>query len=399
MRLKMPSLSRVNSFFTLSFSFVFIISFSGSVFGQQFVEPYVGVTYSSDNNFFNVADTDEAIAVTGDSDKGEEITRLYAGVEGEVPMSRQTLEYGLHVHNNTYDRFDELDNTGHEAELNLAWVAGKTLSGNLGVTSEEELARFWELQQVAKDMRSRQVMFFNANYRFHPEWRINGGLGVSWEDYSERPRLERRTSYTQFDVLYSTSANTRLGFGTFLAEGAYTNTNTVDDSYKAINYSIVGRWEGTAKSTLLARAGVTERQHDELDERDLTSSSWNLEYKWRITKKTKLDFTLWQEIKDDIEISGFVKETGFSVAPKITFTPKLSTRLRLRMLTKKFEGAAVEEARDREDDVEVAQLIVNYRITPKITTNFRYTMRERDSNVDSADYSADVWSIGAEIRF
>jgi len=403
----MPALSRANAFLTkyMVFSACFI---GGSIAnGQDFIKPYVGTIYSINSNFFKVSDTAEAVSITGSNDKGEEVLQLYAGLDGEVPMSRQALEYGLRVTNNTHDSFDQLDNTGHEAYLNLDWRAGQTFSGDLGIKSKKSLTLFTETQSMTKDMRTVQEIYFKGTHRFHPDWYASGGLASVDISHNERERLSRDENRVWVEVLYASNANTRVGFVTSHAQGDYdetqlVGTSAIDNGYKSNNYSAIIYWEGSAKSALTARIGITNRKHDDLDDRDYNGSAWHLKYNWNATAKTKVDFSLWRDIGDYEEVLGFVKETGASIEPRLDYSPKLSFRMKLKFLEKRFEGDAetdVSNSSVREDsDVRITLKTV-YKMTPKVHTFISYDNSERDSTQDISDYTSDIWRLGAELRF
>ncbi len=403
----MPALLRGNTLLKKYLIFGVLLVCTPASQAQNFLKPYVGTVYSLDSNFFKVADEAEAISVTGSTDKDEQVLELYAGLDGEVPISRQTLEYGLRVNNNTYENFSQLDNTGYQANLNLDWRAGQTFSGDFGIKTKKSLTLFTELQSMEKDMRTVQNVFFKGTHRFHPDWYVTGGLGGVDISHNRRSELNRDEARAWVEILFASSANTRVGILSSRARGKYANTqivdsNSIDNGYKSTNYSAVVYWEGSVKSSITARMGITKRQHDDLDSRDYNGSAWRIEYRWNATAKTRLDLALWRDIRDDLEVLGFVEETGISIEPRFDFTPKLSVRARLKFFDKRFEGDAATELANsevREDNDMRIHLKTVYKVTPKIRTFLSYDNAERDSTRDIADYSSNIWRIGAEFRF
>ena len=131
------------------------------------VSPYVYARVANDDNLFRLSDDAEVLAVIGTVDRDDTVTQIGAGLDIDAPFSRQRLRANLSVYKAGYSRFDSLDHVGADVSSVVNWEVGNLFAGDVGFKFTRQLSRFYELQAIAKDIRTRKIFFLNGGYRFH----------------------------------------------------------------------------------------------------------------------------------------------------------------------------------------------------------------------------------------
>lgn len=362
-------------------------------------EPYAYARVLYDSNLFRVS---------GDfsDEEDETITHLGGGVETDLKLSRQHLLLDLEVDRALYRDFDDLDHTRVEGVGTWAWRVGNLWNGNLGYKYDRRMSSFEEQFVREKDMRTTNTGFFDAGYQIHPDWRLKAGLEYSDVSYQDRKRLERDATAGLFEVQYRNTRNTRVG-----VRAKYTDNDlreqdvlgvSVNNDYTEREISGVFYWEGTGKSALEANLGYTDQSFDELDERDFQGTTGRLIYHWKISGKTKLDFSVWRETstKSD-EISSYVLEKGVEIRPVWQATPKISIFGDVSYVDADFKGqnevVTALGGQRRNDDTWKYRIGTRWRPRQYMQFSLSYRREERDSSIDTRDFDDD--QVDARVRF
>ena len=362
-------------------------------------EPYAYARVLYDSNLFRVS---------GDfsDEEDETITHLGGGVETDLKLSRQHLLLDLEVDRALYRDFDDLDHTRVEGVGTWAWRVGNLWNGNLGYKYDRRMSSFEEQFVREKDMRTTNTGFFDAGYQIHPDWRLKAGLEYSDVSYQDRKRLERDATAGLFEVQYRNTRNTRVG-----VRAKYTDNDlreqdvlgvSVNNDYTEREISGVFYWEGTGKSALEANLGYTDQSFDELDERDFQGTTGRLIYHWKISGKTKLDFSVWRETstKSD-EISSYVLEKGVEIRPVWQATPKISIFGDVSYVDADFKGqnevVTALGGQRRNDDTWKYRIGTRWRPRQYMQFSLSYRREERDSSIDTRDFDDD--QVDVRVRF
>lgn len=358
--------------------------------------PYAFVGAINDSNVFR-SSTDE---------EDETIGHFGVGLKSDLKLSRQHLLLEGVVDRAQYDNFDELDHTRVDGKATWAWQVGNLWSGNLGYRYNRELSSFNEQFVREKDMRTRNVGFFEAGYQLHPDWRLSAAVDFTDVSYEERERLDRDVSGTQFDVLYRNTLNTRMGLRVRYAnndlQDSVVNAVSVSNDFEEVTVSGLFFWEGSSKSSLEARLGVTELSYDELDERDFTGASGRLTYFWTLTGKTRMDIAIWQETSSlNDEIASYVLSRGISIKPVWKATPKISVQGEVSFVNDDFKGSNdIRQAlgvEKRDDDTWLYRISANWEPRQFLRFSLGFHREERDSSEDIRNFDDD--QVDARVQF
>lgn len=371
------------------------------------VNPYVYARVANDDNLFRLSDDAEALAVIGTVDPDDTVTQIGAGLDIDAPFSRQRLRANLSVYKADYSRFDSLDHVGADVSSVVNWEVGNLFAGDVGFKFTRQLSRFYELQAIAKDIRTRKIFFLNGGYRFHPSWRVVGDFSILDLTQTERPQLDRSESSQAVELQLSTSANTKLGTRIRHTKGNFerlqiVNGNEINNDFTEMEYSVVLYWEGSKKSRLEGRLGLTQRDHAQASERNFNGTTGRLSYAWLITAKTRIDSAIWRETTTREELTIFVVGNGVSIEPKWFATRKISVAANIERETRDFEGISEAVALvdgTRQDTATSLGVSVKYEPLDNVALSLGYDNERRNSNIDRADFRSTLLFVRAQVSF
>lgn len=368
--------------------------------------PYVFARIIKDDNLFRLSNDDEALAVIGSTKLDETIQQLGAGFKADLPFSRQRLKANAVLYQADYSNFDSLDHTGSDLSSVLNWEIGNLFAGDLGLKYSRQLARFYELQAVTKDMRTRKTLFATGGYRFHPSWRAVVDFSLVDLSQAQRSELDRSEFSKAAELQWSTTARTRLGTRIRHTKGNFDDSQIVsgsqiDNDFSEMEYSVVLYWERSKKSLFEGRVGVTQRDAKS-DAKDFNGSTGQLNYAWLITDKTRIDSAIWRKTTTREELTVFVVANGLSIAPKWSATRKIQLGATLEYEARDFKGTSDSVALvegTREDTVRSFGLSASYNPQDNIAFSMGYDKERRDSNFALVSFRSTQLFARAQLSF
>ncbi|VAW61990.1 hypothetical protein MNBD_GAMMA08-874, partial [hydrothermal vent metagenome] len=164
-----------------------------------------------------------------------------------------------------------------------------------------------------------------------------------------------------------------------------------NNDYKEDEISAVFYWEGSAKSKLEARFGYTEQSFNELKDRNYKGSTGRLTYRWAMTGKTRINFSLWRETSSlRSEITDYVLAKGVSIKPAWSITKLVSLNGMISFKNDDFKArnnilAAGVPRRD--DDTYLVSIFSTWKPRRQIDLSLGYSWVKRDSSINSLDYT------------
>jgi hypothetical protein len=254
------------------------------------------------------------------------------------------------------------------------------------------------------------LAFLNAAYLVTPRWRVQAGVG-EFQQTNGDPALQSNDIdivSTDVGVSYVTPANTSVGFTERIEEGRFPNREFVagspfDDAYRQHTRSIVADWTVTGVSHVVARAGLVSRRYSHTPQSDFDGYTANAEYDWKLTGKFSLAGVVRRDISpfQDIQ-SSFVLVKGITLRPTLNVTQKIDVSAVLDYSTWYYlgdPGLVSGGAQGRIDRVRSATATLSYKPIRAVTLLMSLQREHRSSNVEFADYVANVASISARFAF
>lgn len=275
---------------------VAMLGFAGAA-GVMAQEPnpyYIGASqaFTREINVFRVAE--------GQPESKDVIstTSLLAGLN--QPFGRQRLLADAAVRYNKYRNNDQLDHTGYGVGVNLDWETIASLSGRLGYTAKQNLARYGaDLGPAitAKNLERSQEFVARGQYGTASLLSLEASYVNRRLDYSaqEFAFQEFQQDAVRLGLLIRPGGLLTLGIGARRTEGEYPFAIQVvpgtfsADEFTRDDIDLTAVWVPTGQSTLRLRLSYTKEEHELVTSRDISSSTGAISWDYKPT--AKLAFT------------------------------------------------------------------------------------------------------------
>lgn len=376
------------------------------------LEVFAAETFTYDSNVFRLSKDRDPQTFIGSSQRGDFNFTTTFGLAADVPVSRQRFQASFAVNDVRYNRFKDLNNTGHELRGTWLWQAGDSLSGAIGFSDVESMATFVNLQQRLRDpLRTRQ-MFANGAWLVTPQWRLRGAVD-SLKQTNGEPTLQVNdieVNGAETSVSWISRAGNSIGVGVRQEEGRYPNRQFVagtafDNAYRQRSINALLDWQVTGNSRVSGRAGWTSREYSQLGARDYDGFLYRAVWDWRTAPLQR--FSMSTIVQRDISAyedlrTSFVLLQGISFRPAYQLTDKTSLGGIAEYSSREYlgdPGLATGVALARRDRVYTGGVTLTWRPTRTIAVYASALHEQRSSNLIFGDYTANVLSVRARIGF
>jgi exopolysaccharide biosynthesis operon protein EpsL len=374
------------------------------------LEVFVAETLTYESNLFRISKDACAFCLIGNDNRSDFYLTTSAGVNVDVPISRQRFIGGFAINDVRYDRFSELGYTGHDGRAIWLWEAGNALSGQVGGTVNKSLASFVNFTARVRDIVNTTTVFANASYLVNPSWRLRAGVDQLHQEHSEISRQEQAVDVTgaEGSITYISRAGNSLGVLARNDEGRYPHrqvvaTSILDNRYSQRSVSAVLDWAITPASRVSGRIGRVKREFAQLSQRDFSGTIWRAVYDWTPRARFSLSAVAQRDISviEDVRTS-FVLATGFGVRPAYRYSDKLKIEGVLDTTKREYLGdpavslGAVPQRDDRINTIGVSATWLPSRSTSVIASVLR---ESRSSSVQFSDYEAWIVFLRGRISF
>ena len=255
---------------------------------------YLGASqsFTQESNVFRVA---EGLPESKDTIS---TTSLLAGIN--QPFGRQRLFADAAARYNRYADNDQLDHTGYSLDAGLDWETIETLSGRLGYTIKEGLARYGADLGPAlttRNLERTQEFLARGQYGVASLLSLEGSFVHRQLDYSapQYTFQEFQQDAVRLGLLYRPSGLLTLGIAGRRTEGRYPFAIELtpglfrEDEFRRNDADLTAVWVPTGQSTLRARLSYTEEEHEVLASRNIARTTGALAWEYKPT--AKLSFT------------------------------------------------------------------------------------------------------------
>lgn len=382
------------------------------------VELFAAQTVTRDDNVFRLSSQSDPASVLGTPSKADTYSTTSAGLNFDVPVSRQRFTGGLWVADNRYDQFTVLDYTEHHGRATWQWEAGSRFNGRLGYTQDRALASLANVQggvQVSTpNPLTTQKGFFDAEVLLGARWRLRAEVSRLAQENEAAPQQvnDITDDGAGLTLKYVTPAGNQIGFGVHMQDAELPNAQLVngilvDNSYRQRRASVVTEWHMTGHSQLRASAGWVERSFVQLPERDHATGFFRAAYAWNPSGSFTLAATAQRDIAapDEVNVGinvGFVLVQGVALRPAYRVSDKLELSGSLEAADWDYlgdPGMALGTVPPRSDRVRAVALGIGYQ--PWRAVRFALALRheERSSTAEFGDYVDQVASLSARLAF
>ena len=248
--------------------------------------------FTRESNVFRVA--------TGQPESSDtySTTSLLGGIDQSI--GRQRVFGDAAVRYNKYRDNTQLDHTGYGADLGIDWETVQSLSGRVGYTAKQNLARYGADQGpvlTTKNLERSQQFLARGQYGSVSTLSLEASYVYRRLDYSapEYAFDEFRQHAVRAGLLYRPGGLLTLGVGVRHTVGEYpfaivpaTGATQVDE-FTRNDLDLTAVYVVTGQSTLNARLSYTKEEHDAVTGRDLSESTGAISWDYKPT--AKLTFT------------------------------------------------------------------------------------------------------------
>jgi exopolysaccharide biosynthesis operon protein EpsL len=375
------------------------------------LELFASERLTYDDNVFRISRDVDPQRVIQSSSRSDVYSTTSLGFNLNVPWSRQVFQGGWALNVTRFDRFKDLDLTGHDGRALWLWQLGNDLSGQLGYTETKAQASFASVGTRLFDPLTTKQVFANAVYNVTPSWRLRAGASDLQQRHQEITRKFNDVDVraTELGLAYVTAANNQLGAAARREDGEYANrdfvpgVSLVDNAYRQSGVGVFAEWTLSGASHLSARVDRIRREFEQLPQRNFSATVFRLAHDWTHSPKFTLSTIVRREVAPVDDLAANVALIrGVSLNPTYRMTEKttLSGMLDASRRTFLFDpGFGDSTTAGREDKLWIAALTLSYRPTRTLTFLATFQHVDRSSNRQFFDYVANVFSVSGRIGF
>ena len=386
------------------------------------VTPFVEQKATHDSNVFRLSDGSNSANPPDAPSGGDTYTTTTAGLNLDLPVSRQRFQVGYARNYFRYDRLTQLDFDGYDGKALWQWQVGNDTSGQLSYAQNLAIASFANIGGTTPDPLTTRQALFNGTYMVTPRWRAQAGAGGFQQRNGDPVRQSIDIDIVSGDasLSYATPANTHIGLGVRAEKGRYPNRDfvspdpqnnvpgsTFDNAYRQYGVDLVADWTATGLSHLSARLGRVSRRNEHLPERDFYGTAVRVQHDWTPTGKLSLSTTAVQDINpyEDIRAS-YAYVRGVSFRPTLSVTGKIDVSGTFEYSRRQYFGDPNLDpnppptgAAGRTDRVRSATATLSYRPLRTLALQINAQRESRSSTIPFGDYEVTVFGVSAKLSF
>ena len=370
------------------------------------ISPFIATSYSYDNNLFRLDDR-----VPGfDGQRSDTSRQVQAGFLINRPIGRQVLTGQLKWSRVYFDHFDQLDYTGKDYLADLEWHIANHLEGHIGGSYSQTLTPFSDLQSTDRNLRTIRREYANGGWRFHPSWRVRGGVSRDKYTYDSAAQKisDRQEDAIELGFDYLPASESRIGIQLRHLKGKYPNRANlvqfgVDQGYEQdeVKANIYWRVSGITQVQLLG--GWVKRKNQIFSGRDASGANGRVTVYWAPLGKVRFTGSVWHEfaaVENSLIASSL--NNGASVAAAWDISAKVRMDAQLRRERRDFSAASgLVLPIDVDDTTKTASIGLTYAPRPNIQLGVSAFRDERRGApiVNTSTYHANGISFNASAQF
>ncbi len=326
------------------------------------------------------------------------------------PIGRQVLTGQLKWSRVYFDHFDQLDYTGKDYLADLEWHIANHLEGHVGGSYSQTLTPFSDLQSTDRNLRTIRREYVNGGWRFHPSWRVRGGISRDKYTYdsSAQKISDRQEDAVELGFDYLPASESRIGIQLRHLKGEYPNRANlaglgVDQGYEQdeVKANVYWRVSGITQVQLLG--GWVKRKNKIFSGRDASGANGRVTVYWAPLGKVRFTGSVWHEFAavENSLISSSLNN-GASLAAAWDVSAKVRMDAQVRREKRDFSAASgLVLPIDVKDTTKTASIGLTYAPRPNIQLGVSAFRDERKGApiVNTSTYHANGISFNASAQF
>lgn len=367
-----------------------------------------GAGFRYEDNLFRLPDSVDTSALPDKLYKSDQIYSANAGIKIDKPYAQQRFQLDFLATENKFQNNGFLDNTSFNYRAAWLWHLTPHISGTLLMDQEQQMANFADFRSFNdRNVQTNQVRVFNV------DGEVGGGVHLIGGLLDVRSRNSQTFTavgnYVQrgveLGVKYLAPSDSWVSLVQREFQGEYRGRvldplAQLDTGFEQNETEAQLNWKLTGKSTIDARLGYVDRNHDHFSQRDYDGMVGKFEYQWAPTGKLQLNASLARNLfsfQEDTN-SYYIADT-LSIGPVWKVTAKSTLKAHYDYSERDYRGAIVPVASLRQDKVQSFVLGADWQATRDILFSGTLQHDIRNSNVNNFDFSANIIDITAQLLF
>lgn len=371
---------------------------------------FVEERVTHDDNVFRLSKEADPVTTIGSPSRADTLFTTAAGLNLDLPVSRQRFLGSLTVSHTHYQRFSNLDFDGHDLRTLWQWQAGERTRGELGYADSSTLASFANVSGTAPDLVGLRHAYANGTWMLNPYWRLKGGASRLEQSNSDPARQVYDAEITGAEIStgFVSRAGNSVGVGVRAEEGRFpqpqlVGATLVDNAYQQVGAGLFGDWSSGGATRVSLRAEQVARNYEQLPQRDFEGLLARAELGWRSAGKLSLLLVGSRDISPyEFNRSSLVLVEGAALRPALRLTEKLELSASLDYARREYLGdpaQALGLAATRIDHVRGASALLAWRPARSLVLQVSALRESRSSNVPLGDYVVNVVAVSGRFSF
>ena len=374
---------------------LFAPGYQGDPIRPWSVSAYGGTMYDTNVRRADVGETADWISRVG-----------VAGRYAARVVGRQSIALDGFGEYRKYDELTDFDHFAYGLRGQWLWELGNQLSGIASISRTHRLADLAERRVDEKDMVTADRFDLTGAYRFHPDWRLTGGVGSTRTAHDGRDIATRHAYGARGGIEHVSPLGNAIGLEARYAEGeAPVDSPGIgsfpDNEFEETELAVTLAYVLTAQIALRGRLGHTERTYNQLSASNFSGTTGRGAIEWRPSVKALLTFEAYRQPDSVIDIDAlYVDLRGVGVGVAWAATYKLVFSLRALSERRLYKGdvlAASSGLPPRDETTRVVRFGVGWEPERRWQLSTSVDFGSRESNILANDY--DYTAYTANIRY
>lgn len=335
---------------------------------------------------------------------------LSAGLTLDKALGRQSVHAGLTTSTYRYREHPSLNFDAVNLQGEWRWRVGNDWSGSIAYGQTEAPGSYEELQsqQLHAYKIKQRSRSFRADYRLGPVTSLWAGASAYERESSlvASDRVDNRVR--EFGVRFDSEAGSNIGFSYRSSDIDYPNRQTVgavsvDNGFRDKELRASARWIYSGKTSFDGWAGLFERTHNEVTERDVRGLQGRIAANWAATGQVLLMAELWNTLSPVEQLTAnFTRNRGAGLSATWAISSKVSARGKVSREQREYlgdPGYVLNSGPRRKDTLLTPELALDYRPWRDGGMALSYQAPERRSNLPFTGFDDNIFTFSAFAQF
>lgn len=375
---------------------LFVPAYEGEPIAPWGISAYAGTMY--DTNVQRRPSNEAADWISRIGLGGRYAARVYG---------RQSIALDGYGEYRKYDEFTQYDHFAYGLRGQWLWELGNQLSGIATASRTHRLADVAETRGQIKNMVTLDRLDVAGAYRFHPDWRLTGGVGTARvaNDGRDVDTAHRRGARGGLEYVSglgnSVGVEARYAKGDAPVEDIPGVGSVTDNEYEENEVALTLVYRFGEQLRARGRLGRTEREYTLLPASNFSGTTGRGAIEWRPGIKTLMTFEVFREPASVIDIDALYADVrGLALGYAWAVTYKVVLSARYASERRLFKGDVLTESSglpQRDETLSVIRLGLGWEPERRWQLGSSLDFGTRSSNLLNRDY--DYTAVTVNLRY